>query len=111
MRKLVLALLTLLVCAGTATASTIKYRAIMNGAKEAPANGSGGAGVAFVTIDDVLHTMLIEASFEYLTAPNTAAHIHCCTASPFTGTAGVATTTPTFTGFPSGTSGVYTHLF
>ena len=41
--------------------------------------------------------------------PN-ASHIHCCTASPFTGTAGVATTTPTSPGFPLGvTSGSYDH--
>jgi len=112
MRKLALALLTLLACAGTATASTIKYVAVMNGANEAPPNASPGTGIAYVTIDDVLNTMLIEASFAGLTTPNTNAHIHCCTASPFTGTAGVATTTPTFTDFPSGTtSGIYTHLF
>jgi hypothetical protein len=30
---------------------------------------------------------------------------------PLTGGAGVATVTPTFTGFPSGTSGTYSHLF
>jgi hypothetical protein len=32
----------------------------------------------------------------------TAAHIHAATAVPFTGTAGVATTIPTFAGFPTG---------
>src|SRR5205807_609669 len=38
----------------------------------------------------------------------TASHIHAATASPGTGTAGVATTTPTFAGFPLGvTSGTY----
>ena len=31
----------------------------------------------------------------YMTAGNTASHIHAATAVPFTGTAGVATTTPT----------------
>src|SRR5260370_18968189 len=40
------------------------------------------------------------------------AHIHCCTTLPFTGNAGVATTTPTFPAFPLGvTAGTYTHLF
>jgi hypothetical protein len=112
MRKLALALLTLLVCAGTASASTITYRAILNGANEAPPNASLGTGIAYVTIDDVLNTMLVEASFSGLGSPNNAAHIHCCTAAPFSGTAGVATVTPTFTDFPAGTtSGSYTHLF
>jgi len=41
-----------------------------------------------------------------LSGTTTASHIHCCVAAP--GTAGVATTTPTFTGFPLGvTSGTY----
>jgi len=41
----------------------------------------------------------------------TATHIHCCTANPLTGTAGVATTTPTFAGFPLGvTSGTYDNI-
>src|SRR5262249_29783161 len=48
--------------------------------------------------------------FTGLTTPNTAAHIHCCPTAP--ANAGVATTTPTFTGFPGGVkSGSYTHTF
>ena len=40
----------------------------------------------------------------------TASHIHCCVAPP--GNAGVATTTPTFPGFPLGvTAGTYFHTF
>ena len=35
----------------------------------------------------------------------TASHIHCCTAVPFDGTAGVATTLPNFQGFPLGVTG------
>jgi hypothetical protein len=42
----------------------------------------------------------------------TASHIHCCTPSPFSGTAGVATATPTFPGFPLGVrSGTYDQTF
>ena len=56
--------------------------------------------------------MEVQVTFANLTTPDTAAHIHCCTASPGTGTAGVATVTPTFTGFPGGvTSGTYDHTF
>ena len=59
-----------------------------------------------------VQTMLIDLSFTGLLTPNTASHIHCCTTVPLTGTAGVATITPTFTGFPSGvTSGSYFHTF
>ena len=42
----------------------------------------------------------------------TASHIHCCTATPGTGLAGVATQTPTFEGFPLGVrAGHYIHTF
>ena len=52
----------------------------------------------------------VEVSFSGLVGTTTAPHIHCCTASPLSGNAGVATLTPTFTGFPLGvTSGTY-HL-
>jgi CHRD domain len=56
--------------------------------------------------------MRVEVTFSGLLAPDTASHIHCCTAVPGTGTALVATTTPTFTDFPTGvTSGSYDHIF
>jgi hypothetical protein len=56
--------------------------------------------------------MRAQVTFQGLLAPNTAAHIHAATAVPFEGNAGVATTTPTFTGFPSGvTSGSYDNTF
>lgn len=46
--------------------------------------------------------------FSGLTGNTTASHIHAATASPGAGTAGVATQTPTFSGFPLGvTSGTY----
>jgi len=71
---------------------------------------SSGTGNAVVTWDTVTNIMTVSVVFSGLTTPNTAAHIHCCVASP--GNAGVATTTPTFTGFPSGTtSGTYSHSF
>ena len=49
-------------------------------------------------------------TFSGLSTGNAASHIHCCIA-PGLNTI-VATTTPTFTGFPSGaTSGSYDHIF
>ena len=95
-----------------AQASPITYKAVLNGANESPSNASLGTGFALVTLDSVLHTMDVYATFAGLTGTVTASHIHAATTVAFTGTAGVATTTPTFTGFPSGvTFGTYSHLF
>jgi hypothetical protein len=95
-----------------ADASPIKYATYLSGAAEAPPNASLGWGYAEVTFDLDLHTMLVDVTFSGLTGTVTASHIHCCTATPLAGTASVATTTPTFTGFPSGvTNGTYSHLF
>jgi hypothetical protein len=56
--------------------------------------------------------MEVMVSFTGLTGTVTASHIHAGTAVPNAGTAGVATTVPTFTGFPGGaTSGTYDHTF
>ncbi len=106
------AIATLALLGGTAHAHTVTYTAILNGANEAPSNSSLGTGTATVIIDDHNFTMDVSASFSGLTGTVTASHIHCCTTIPGVSTAGVATVTPTFTGFPSGvTSGTYSHLF
>lgn len=93
-------------------AHTVKYSAVLDGPSEAPPNASPGTGTALVTFDYDLVTMRIEASFSGLTGTTSACHIHATTALPGTGTAGVATQTPSFTGFPLGvTSGSYDHTF
>lgn len=64
-------------------------------------------------IDDVAHTLLVEADFSDLIGTTTAAHIHCCVApdAPVPNV-GVATQTPSFAGFPAGvTTGSYSQLF
>lgn len=95
-----------------AAAHEVVYLADLSGAAEAPPNASPGTGTARVTIDFDLVTMRVEASFAGLLGTTTAAHIHCCTAIPGVGTAGVATPVPSFPGFPSGvTSGSYDHTF
>jgi CHRD domain len=89
-------------------ATTITYAANLTGPGESPPNTSPATGFATVTTDDVLNTLFVDVSFSGLTTGTTASHIHCCTTVPFTGTAGVATTTPTFAGFPLNvTSGTY----
>jgi len=96
----------------SAQAGPVTFTATLSGAAEAPPNASAGTGTATVTFDDVLDTMRVEVSFSGLSGLVTASHIHCCTSTSGTGTAGVATVTPTFTGFPGNvTAGTYDHLF
>lgn len=95
-----------------AYAGTITYDAVLSGPEESPPNASPGVGDATVIVDTTANTMEVEVSFSGLLGTTTASHIHCCTATPDTGTAAVATTTPTFPGFPLGvTSGTYDQVF
>ena len=105
-----LAVAVLLTAAGAAQAMPIVYQAALSGAAEQPPNASPGTGLATVAYDPALHTLSVAVSFSGLVGNTTAAHIHCCVDAP--GTVGVATTTPTFPGFPAGvTSGTYNQLF
>jgi len=86
------------------------YTAALSGANENPATPSAGTGSTTVTLDTTTHTLQVIVSFSGLTSGTTASHIHCCVAP--NGNAGVATTTPTFAGFPLGvTSGSYNQTF
>jgi hypothetical protein len=85
-------------------AQIVTYTTILTGPNEAPPNASPGFGFATVTVNSALNTMRVQASFTGLTGTTTAAHIHAATAVPQTGTSGVATQTPSFTGFPLGVS-------
>ncbi|MCC6071611.1 CHRD domain-containing protein [Massilia sp. GCM10020059] len=107
-----LALALAMVATPAAFADTLYYRATMSGPAEAPPNASPGYGVAFFIVDDVALTMSMNVPFFDLLGTTTAAHIHCCTADPLMGTAGVATATPSFPEFPSGvTTGLYERTF
>ena len=104
------ALLALCAAAMPALAHEQIYTALLSGAAENPANASFGAGAAVITFDLDVLTMRVQTTFAGLSGEVTASHIHCCVAAP--GNAGVATTTPTFTGFPLGaTFGSYDHTF
>ena len=101
----------MLAAAGSAQATIFLYRADLTQAEVTP-TGSPGTGIAFVTIDDVANTMRVVVAFGGLLSPTTASHIHCCTTVPLTGSASVATTVPTFAGFPLGvTTGAYDMTF
>ncbi len=94
-----------------ASAISLVYSATLAGANESPPVSSLGTGTALVTIDTDLSTMRIQSTFSGLTGTTTIAHIHCCVVSP-NPNAGVATTTPSFPGFPTGvTAGSYDQTF
>jgi hypothetical protein len=76
----------------------------LSGLQESPPNASPGVGFAVVTYNPDTLTMRVQVSFSNLTATGTgttASHIHCCFVLPSLN-ATVATTTPSFAGFPLG---------
>ncbi len=117
MRRLALFLVVgaaLLLPARAIDASPITFVATLTGASESPPTGSPGTGHATVVLDPVANTLHVEVTFSGLEAGTTASHIHCCLpSSEVPGiNVGVATTTPTFPGFPLGvTAGTYSHDF
>jgi hypothetical protein len=124
-RSCLLALASVLILPVSAShADIITLSANLTGALEVPPTGSPGTGQATVILDTTAQTMEVEVTFSGLVpftstgsqSGTTASHIHCCLSSPFqTGVnVAVATTSPTFPGFPIGpgvTSGTYNQTF
>jgi hypothetical protein len=107
-----LAMLALAFGCVAAQAEPVTYTATLSGAAEATPNNSPGTGSVTLVFDVTSHYLSVLSSFSGLEAGTTAAHIHCCTLVPGVDTAGVASMTPTFSGFPSGvTSGNYNAVF
>jgi hypothetical protein len=106
----IIALLFAATVAPNARADVTTYEVTLTGPGESPPNGSPGTGFAVITIDTNANTLdIVSDSFTGLTSTTIASHIHCCTATPLVGTAGVATPFP---GFPPGvTSGTYSMNF
>jgi hypothetical protein len=101
----------LLMSASQLSAHTVQYRFDLDGESEVPVVDTEGIGTALVTFDLDLVTMHVQAEFSGLTGTTAAAHIHCCDFQANTN-AGVATQTPSFTGFPLGvTSGTMDQTF
>jgi hypothetical protein len=91
----------------TANSALITYRATLG----PEAVGATGSGLVNLAYDNVTNDLTIDTSWSGLSGTTTAAHIHCCTATPFTGTVGVAVTPSTLPGFPVGvTSGTYSRI-
>jgi CHRD domain-containing protein len=112
-RPCLLALASVLILpAPAAHADVINLFANLSFANEMPTPPvpSTGTGLAQVVLDTTAQTLTVSASFSGLTGPAIAAHIHCCqTALNVPPAVGVATTVPSFPGFPlnMGTSGSY----
>jgi hypothetical protein len=106
-------IMTLTICSAVAvlaislpsamSAATI-YTATLLGANEVPPTGSIATGSSVVTLNG--NTLTVNETFSGLTAPASAAHIHCC--GPIGVNEPVALP---FTGFPSATSGTYMNSF
>ena len=102
----------MLIAAPSAHAALIRLLVNLSASNEVPPTNSQGTGVAGFILDTTADTLtghIVFSGLNPLTAGGaasgtTAAHIHCCLASPFlTGTnVGVATVTPAFPGFPIG---------
>jgi outer membrane autotransporter protein len=96
--------------AGSAGAHAQIYKATLTGANEVPAVTTSGTGIGVVSLNTGTDELRVKTTFSGLTGNTTASHIHCCTAPG--ANAGVATQTPTFSGFPLGvTSGSYDATF
>jgi hypothetical protein len=109
--KRVVLLVAIVVMLGTqAFATSITYTVVLDQNETVP-TGSTGTGTATILFDTTAHTMTIAVAFLGLLGTTTASHIHCCTPVANSGAAGVATTTPSFAGFPLGVnSGTFTNI-
>lgn len=100
--KTLIAVAALLVF-GSAQSHTTDFK----GSFAPEAVGATGSGTLFLQYDHDGQTLLIDATFTGLSGTTTVAHIHCCTANPNTGTAGVALGTGSplnLPGWPAGVS-------
>ncbi len=111
MKKVLFPLVAMTCMALTASAANYGFTVKLDGPSEAPANNSAGTGSGTAVWDDTAHTLQLDVIFSGLTGNVTVSHIHAATAVAGVSTAGVATTTPSFAGFPAGsTSGSYSKL-
>jgi hypothetical protein len=112
-RLLGLTVMAILVLLAAPSSYAVPFIAHLDGPSEFPPVASPGIGSALVVFDPVANMLFVSVEFSGLVGPTTVAHIHCCVSpSAAVPTAGVATTTPSFPGFPAGvTSGTYAMFF
>ncbi|MEY4642442.1 MAG: hypothetical protein RLZZ227_2436 [Pseudomonadota bacterium] len=103
-------LVTAMLLAGSATAHAQIYKGQLTGANEVPPVTTQGTGVGVVSLNTATRELRVSTTFSGLTGNTTASHVHCCAAPG--ANAGVATQTPSFSGFPLGVkAGTYNTLF
>jgi outer membrane autotransporter protein len=96
--------------AGAHGAQAQVYKVTLAAANEIPPTASAGTGAAVITLNPTTHEMRVSGVFSGLVGPSSASHVHCCVAQP--GNAGVATTVPSFAGFPLNvTSGAWDRVY
>jgi outer membrane autotransporter protein len=76
------------------------FKTQLTGGAEIPPVSTTGSGTAVVALNSTTHRMTIRSFWNGLVSNTAVAHIHCCVVQP--ANAGVATTIPSFVGFPTG---------
>jgi len=97
-QRLLAALALAIFLASPSTALTILYADSF--APEAV--GATGTGDILLTLDTDLNTLRVEGNYAGMSGTLNNAHIHCCTATPGTGTVGIAVGTPFTLGASAG---------
>jgi hypothetical protein len=69
--------LALLMTAGAADAAAV-YKGTLSGDQETIPNASTATGFGTASLSDDMNTLTVELSWEGLSAPAAAGHIHCC---------------------------------
>jgi hypothetical protein len=96
---------TLALALAAAAASAQAHLTLFTGTFAAEVTGATGTGSLLMEYDSDGRTLAINASWSGLSGITTTSHIHCCTAVPNTGTAGVALAEGgILPGFPLGVS-------
>src|SRR5881392_331421 len=86
----------------TAGATIFNFQAFLIGANESPSVDTPGSGYGRLYWDDVAQTVTIDATFANLIGTTTASHTHSQTPGQPGPNFTVATTTPSYPGFPLG---------
>ena len=86
--------------AGVPSAQAQIYKVTLTPQNEIPPTASTATGSAIISLNSTTHEMRVVGSFSGLVGTSTAAHVHCCLVQP--ANTPVATTTPSFPGFPLG---------
>ena len=85
---------------GISSAQAQIYKVTLTPQGEIPPTASTAVGSAIISLNSTTHEMRVVGSFSGLVGTSTAAHVHCCLVQP--ANTPVATTTPSFPGFPLG---------